>query len=291
MKELEYFKPQTVQEALSILKEKNGSARMIAGGTDLLVVLRAGRREASVIIDAKAVPELNQLSYDPQQGLTLGAAVPAYKIYEDTEIPKVYPAVGDSASLLGGIQIQSRASIGGNLCNAAPSADAVPSLIVHSAACVIAGPNGTRELPVEEFCTGPGQTVLSGDEFLVSLKLPPPPKNSGSMYLRFIPRNEMDIAVAGSGVFVQLSGDKKTIQSARVSLSAVAPTPLLVKEAGEFLAGKEISEDVINQAGQIAKDAARPITDMRGTIEQRKHLCDVLTRRALKGAIERAKEA
>tara|TARA_B100001750_G_C15454755_1_gene570938 strand:- start:575 stop:1372 length:798 start_codon:yes stop_codon:yes gene_type:complete len=264
---------------------------MFAGGTDMLVVLRTGRREASALVDVKGIPELNELSYDDQSGLTLGAAVPCYKIYENKIIPNVYQALGDSASLIGGIQIQSRASIGGNLCNAAPSADAVPSLIAHGAIAIIGGPNGTRELPVEEFCTGPGQNALNNGECLISLKLPAPGKNSGSMYLRFIPRNEMDIAVAGSGVSVVLSDDKSSIISARVSLASVAPTPLFVREAGDFLAGKNISDDVIAEAGQIAKRAAKPITDMRGTIEQRKHLCDVLTRRALTGAIARAKEA
>ncbi len=289
MKELDYFKPQTMQEAFSRLEDN--SARMFAGGTDMLVVLRTGRREASALVDVKGIPELNELSYDDQSGLTLGAAVPCYKIYENKIIPNVYQALGDSASLIGGIQIQSRASIGGNLCNAAPSADAVPSLIAHGAIAIIGGPNGTRELPVEEFCTGPGQNALNNGECLISLKLPAPGKNSGSMYLRFIPRNEMDIAVAGSGVSVVLSDDKSSIISARVSLASVAPTPLFVREAGDFLAGKNISDDVIAEAGQIAKRAAKPITDMRGTIEQRKHLCDVLTRRALTGAIARAKEA
>ncbi len=289
MKELDYFKPQTMQEAFSRLEDN--SARMFAGGTDMLVVLRTGRREASAMLDVKGIPALNELSYDDQSGLTLGAAVPCYKIYENKIIPNVYQALGDSASLIGGIQIQSRASIGGNLCNAAPSADAVPSLIAHGAIAIIGGPNGTRELPVEEFCTGPGQNALNNGECLISLKLPAPGKNSGSMYLRFIPRNEMDIAVAGSGVSVVLSDDKSSIISARVSLASVAPTPLFVREAGDFLAGKNISDDVIAEAGQIAKRAAKPITDMRGTIEQRKHLCDVLTRRALTGAIARAKEA
>lgn len=289
MKEFDYFKPQTMQEVFSRLE--GSSASMFAGGTDILVVLRTGRKEASALVDAKDIPELNELSYNNQSGLTLGAAVPCYKIYEDKLIPVAYQALSDSASLIGGIQIQSRASIGGNLCNAAPSGDAIPSLIAHAAIAIIGGSNGTRELPVEEFCTGPGQNALQNGECLISIKLPAPAKNSGSMYLRFIPRNEMDIAVAGSGVSVVLSDDKSSIVSARVALASVAPTPLFVKEAGEFLAGKNISDDVIAEAGQIAKKAAKPITDMRGTIVQRKHLCDVLTRRALKGAIARAKEA
>ncbi len=291
MKELEYVKPKTIKETVTFLKAKGSKARPFAGATDLLVLLRAGRREAEYLVDVKGIPQLNELSYSPAKGLTIGAAVPCYRIYEEPKIAKVFPAINDSASIIGGIQIQSRASLGGNLCNAAPSADAIPSLIVHNAIAVIAGPKGTREVPVEDFCTGPGQNILKAGEFLVSIKVPTPPKNSGSMYMRFTPRNEMDIAVAGSGIFVQLSPNGKRIVSAKVALSAVAPTPLLVEKAATYLEGKTISDEVISKAGEIAKSAAKPITDMRGTIEQRKHLCDVLTRRALKGAIDRAKEA
>lgn len=291
MKELEYVKPKTIKETVTLLKAKGPKARPFAGATDILVLLRAGRREAEYLVDIKGIPQLNELSYSAAKGLIIGAAVPCYRIYEDTRIAKIFPAIDDSARIIGGIQIQSRASLGGNLCNAAPSADAIPSLIVHSAKAVIAGPTGTREVPVEDFCTGPGQTILKTGEFLVSLKVPTPPKHSGSMYMRFTPRNEMDIAVAGSGVFVELSPSGKKIVSARVSLAAVAPTPLLVEKAAMYLEGKTISDEVISKAGELAKNAAKPITDMRGTIEQRKHLCDVLTRRALKGAIERAKEA
>lgn len=291
MREIEYAKPQTLSEAVSLLAERGKMVTSLAGGTDIITNIRVGKRQADRLLDIKAIPELNELSYNPQKGLTLGAAVPCYRIYEDEEVAKAYPGLIDAASLIGGIQIQDRATIGGNLCNAAPSADAIPPLIALEATCVIAGPNGTRDVPVEDFCTGPGQTVLGKGELLVSLKMPPPKKNSGAHYLRFIPRNEMDIAIAGSGVSVVLSNDHKSFVSARVALAAVAPTPLFVREAGEYLAGKEVSDEAIERAAEIAGEAARPINDMRGTIEQRKHLCKVLTRRALNGAIQRAKEA
>ncbi len=289
MKWIDFASPRSVREAVGLLAEHGDRARVLAGGTDLLVQLRGGRRQVDVVVDAKNIPELNELTYDPRVGLTLGAAVPCYKIYSNKTIAAAYPGLIDSASLIGGIQIQGRASIGGNLCNAAPSADSVPILIALGARARIAGPNGTREVPVEDFCTGPGRTILQPGELLVSLYFPPPEPNSGAHYMRFIPRNEMDIAVAGAGVSVVLSNG--TIKSARVALAAVAPTPLFVKAAGDALAGKAPTEQNIQKAAEIARDAAKPITDMRGTIEFRKHLCEVLTRRALNVAIQRAKES
>src|SRR5262249_42879576 len=157
---------------------------------DILVQVREDRRDVDLLVDVKNVPEANELAYDPRTGLRIGAAVPCYRIYEDAAIGKAYLGLVDAASLIGGIQIQSRASLGGNLCNASPAADTIPALIAHEAVCTIAGPEGTRSVPVEKFCTGPGRTVLGRGEFLVGFRLPPPPKNTGTFYLRFIPRNE-----------------------------------------------------------------------------------------------------
>ena len=288
MKWIDYAKPSSVEEAVGLMAEHGDRASPIAGGTDILVQLRGGRKPADLLVDVKGIPELMEVSYDPAAGLTLGAAAPCYKIYGNSAVHDAYPGLMDSATLIGGIQIQGRASIGGNVCNAAPSADAIPGLIAHSATCNIVGPRGSREVPVEEFCTGPGHNVLQPGELLVSIHVPPPQKGFGARYIRFIPRNEMDIAVAGSGVSVVL--ENGTIKSARVSLASVAPTPLFVKEAGEALEGKEPTEANIRTASGLARDAAKPINDMRGTIEFRKQLCEVLTRRALVTAVERAKE-
>ena len=289
MKWFDYASPNSVREAVDLLIEHGDRARIMAGGTDLIVQLRGGRRELDLVVNGKNIPELNEITYDPEAGLTLGAAVPCYKIYGNAAVTNAYPGLIDAASLIGGTQIQGRASIGGNLCNAAPSGDSIPVLIALGATANVVGPNGAREIAVEDFCTGPGQNAWQAGEMLVSIHFPPPGAGSGAHYLRFIPRNEMDIAVAGVGVSVVL--ENGNIKSARIALASVAPTPLFVREAGEVLAGKPANDESIQAAASIAEDAARPITDMRGTIEYRKHLCNVLTRRALNTAIERAKEA
>ncbi len=286
---IDYASPHSVREAVDLLNEAGDRAKPMAGGTDLLVQLRAGRWDVDLVVDVKNLPELNEITYDPEQGLTLGAAVPCYRIYGNNAIKKAYPGLIDCASLIGGTQIQGRASLGGNLCNSTPSADSIPAMIAHGATAHIAGPNGTRDVAVEDFCTGPGRNVLERGELLVSIHVPAPQSGMGANYLRFIPRNEMDIAVAGVGASVIL--EYGTIKSARISLSSVAPTPLFVKAAGDALAGKPANAESIQVAAEIARDAAKPITDMRGTAEYRTHLCEVLTRRALNTAIERAREA
>ena len=266
--------------------EHGANARALAGGTDLLVQMRAGHRANGVVIDLKAVPELNELCYDPATGLTLGAAVPCYRVYGDETVCREYPGLIDSVSMIGGTQIQGRASVGGNLCNASPSADAVPALIALRATCVVASADGERRIPVEDFCSAPGKNVLGEDEVLVSLRLPAPVAGSGACYLRFIPRNEMDIAVAGAGVSVTLDGGH--FSDGRVALAAVAPTPLLVEEAGAALVGQPVCREAIVRAAEAARAAASPISDMRGTADYRRNLCAVLTRRALETAVLRA---
>jgi carbon-monoxide dehydrogenase medium subunit len=290
LKAFDYIAPKTLNEAIARLAEYGDRARILAGGTDILVQLREGKKSADLVIDIKNIPELNAVELSPQHGLLIGAAVPCYRIYEDTEIEISFPGVFDAAVLIGGIQIQARASLGGNLCNASPAADSIPALIVHRATCIVAGPSGWREIPVEKFCTGPGRTVLERGELLVSLRLPPPEPRSGAAYLRFIPRNEMDIAVVGAGVSVTLDAGRSRCIAARVALAAVAPTPLFVPTAGEALVDGVISDALVDKAASLAQQAVRPISDMRGDADYRRHLVDVLTKRALHRAIERAKE-
>ena len=191
--------------------------------------------------------------------------------------------------IIGGIQIQSRASVGGNLCNSGPAADSTPSLIALGGVCVIAGPNGTREVPAEDFCTAPGKNVLEAGELLVEIKFPARAANSGSHYRRFIPRNEMDIAVVGVGASVELDESKQNFVSARIALGAVAATPLFAQAAGDALAGQPVNDESIAKAGAAAKEIATPITDMRGTADYRKHLIGVLVERVVNAAVSQAR--
>ena len=252
--------------------------------------MRIRRELPDLLLDSKEIPELNELSYNPNSGLTVGGAVPLYKLYDHADVKEYYQSIVDSTKIIGGIPIQGRATLGGNLCNAAPSADAIPPLIVLGATASIHSLNGSREVSIREFCTGPGSTILKNNEIVVSINIPAPKQNSGAHYMRFIPRNEMDIAVVGVGTSVKLSDDGSKFEDAQVSLASVAPTPLHVTSITDYLSGKEINDENIEKAGELAKDASKPISDMRGTAEYRQHLCTVLTKRSLKQSIERAKE-
>jgi xanthine dehydrogenase FAD-binding subunit len=289
LKAFDYLAAHSIEQAISMLSQNGENACVLNGGTDLIVQMREGRKQAGLVVDIKGVPEANQLAYDPVQGLVIGAAAPCRRICDDPVVAEHYPGLVDAVSLIGGVQIQSRASLGGNLCNASPAADSIPALIVHAAVCMIAGRQGRREVAVESFCTAPGQTILQTGEFLLALRLPPPPARFGAAYLRFTPRSEMDIAVAGAAAAVTLAADGTTFTMARIALGGVAPTPLPVPEAGAALAGQLVTGAAVEHAAQIARQAARPISDMRGSKAQREHLCAVLVKRALESAIRRAR--
>ena len=254
MKNFEYVAPKTIREAVKALTANGKEARILAGGTDLIVQMRVGRRQPERVVDVKNIPELNEVSFSPRRGLVIGAAVPCHTIYENTEVVERYPGLIDTVSIVGGIQIQGRATVGGNLCNAAPSADTVPVLIAYGAQCDIVGPNGKRTLPVEEICTAPGQTCIAPDELLVSIKLPAERKNAGAHYLRFIPRNEMDIAVVGAAVNLTLDEDG-TCTEAAVALGAVAEKALMVPEAAAALVGSKLDDNAMDNLAAAASDA------------------------------------
>jgi len=291
LKWIDYSSPDTLAEALSLLNEHQKDAGILAGGTDLIVKMRADRINPGQIIDIKSIPELNQVNINSNNDLTIGSAIPCYKIYNNDDIMNLRPELKDSASIIGGTQIQGRASFGGNICNAAPSADSVPLLISLGATCNVQSVNGERTIALEDLFSGPGQTVLEPNELLISITIPKKSDLSGANYIRFIPRNEMDIAVVGTGVSVTLSSNKKNFESVRVSLASVGPTPIFVDGIDKEVSGQEINDESIRIVSNMAKNASKPISDMRGTAEFRQHLCEVLTRRALITAIERAKEA
>jgi CO/xanthine dehydrogenase FAD-binding subunit len=288
LKNFDYKLPASLDELTDMLSRGEHTARLLAGGTDLVVAMRGHRITPELVIDTKRVEELNELSFNDHT-MILGASVTCRTVCRDPQVVKNFPALIDCATLIGGTQIQNRATLGGNLCNAAPSADTIPALIVLKAQTNICGPHGNRQVPVEEFCTGPGQTILEPNEILVSFSIPLPRQHEGAFFIRFIPRNDMDIAIANAAASIVIDSNGETIIEGRVAIGAVAPTPLYVSDVEPVLSGQPIADDVIAQAADIARQAARPITDMRGTVDQRKHLTEVLVRRALNGAVNRAR--
>jgi xanthine dehydrogenase FAD-binding subunit len=288
MRDFEYEAPRSLSEAVALLSRSNGRARPLAGGTDLIDHVRTGRLTPDLIVDLKKIPELDRSEFTAE-ALNIGAAVPCYRIYEDERICREFSALAESCRIIGGIQIQNRASVGGNLCNSGPAADSIPSLIALNAVCVIAGPGGSREVAAEDFCTGPGTNVLQSGEIVVELRFPLRGPKSGSHYRRFIPRNEMDIAVVGVAADVRLDETGTKIAAARIALGAVAPKPLFAAEASAALAGRPADENSIAEAARSARALARPIDDMRGTVEFRLHVTEVLVRRVLGEAIARAR--
>lgn len=284
MRPFQFAAPNTLAEAILVMSKAGGGAKPLVGGTDLIAQVKENRRSPSIVVDIKRIPEMRRLEY-ARDGLHLGAAVPCFDTYEHPDVQNRYPAVFDSARLVGSIQIQNRASIGGNVCNASPSADTVPALLVYEGRAVVIGPKGRREVPLDAFFKGPGQSVLATDELLVEVVLPPPPVHSTSHYQRFIPREEMDIAVAGVASLLALDA-KGVCVRARIALAAVAPTPVRAKAAEAVLEGKRVTPALIQQAADAAVQAAKPISDVRGGAEYRKELVRVLTLRTLEQCLE-----
>ena len=286
MATLTYSAPKTVDEAVRALSSANGAARVLSGGTDLLVQLRTGRTKPEVIVDVKRIPGLIGVRAEGD-GFVIGAATPCAVIGEHPELKTVWPGVVEAARLIGSTQVQGRATLAGNLCNASPAADSVPALIAARATCVLAGPGGQREVPVEAIATGPGTTSLAPGELVVEFRLPGRPPRSADAYLRFIPRTEMDIAVVGAAVNVALDASG-TCREARIVLGAVAPTAILVPEAAAALVGSRLDGDALRRLDAATRRACTPIDDKRGTVEFRTRVAGVLARRAAGLAFQRA---
>jgi carbon-monoxide dehydrogenase medium subunit len=285
---LAYTAPTTVEEAVRSLAAASGVAKVLSGGTDLLVQLRSGRAKPDLIVDIKKIPDMSGI-HERDGGFEIGAATPGAVIGECKALRQAWPGVVEAANLIGSTQIQGRATLAGNLCNASPAADSVPALIAGRATCVVAGPNGRREVAVESIVTGPGRTSLGRGEFIVAFRLPKRPPRSADAYLRFIPRTEMDIAVVGAGASVTLDPGGVCID-ARVVLGAVAPTALMVADAAGALIGRTLDATALDALDQAARSACKPINDKRGTIEYRIQVAGVMARRAVTIAFERAGE-
>src|SRR5262245_30379342 len=273
---LAYTAPSTVEDAVRVLAGAAGNAKVLSGGTDLLVQLRSGRLKADLIVDTKRIPALSGIA-QRDGGFVIGAATSGAVIGEHAALRAAWPGVVEAATLIGSTQIQGRASLAGNLCNASPAADSVPPLIAARATCVVAGAKGQREVPVEEIVTGPGRTSLARDELVVAFHLPKRPPRSADAYLRFIPRTEMDIAVVGCGVSVTLDA-AGVCTDARLVLGAVAPTAVIVEYAAAALIGRKLDDTALGALDAAARAACKPIDDKRGTIAYRTKVAGVLAR-------------
>ena len=287
MSDTQYLAAKTIDEAVQAHNQANGTARFLAGGTDLLVQIRSGIKKPNLVIDVKKIVELNSIDEISENEFVIGASVSGANLNRNKKFASLWPGVLEAFRLIGSEQIQGRASLGGNLCNGSPAGDSVPALIAAGCLAVIAGPDGRKELPIEEFHAGPGRTILKNGEMLVSLKFPKREKNSADAYLRMTPRTEMDIAVVGCGVNITL--DNEICTSARVSLGAVAPTPLLIKEASQIMTGTNLNDEVLEKVSKLCMDSCNPIDDKRGTIEYRTKVAGVLFKRTTLIAIDRIK--
>ena len=290
MRTFDYSAPETIDEAISLLKAAGGSARPLAGGTDLVVQMkeRATRFPyPATIVSLDRVSELRGVNFSETDGLRIGAGATMTDVASHPAVRERYAALAEGAGVVGSLQTMNMATIGGNVCNAAPSADTAPPLLVYEAEAVIVGPNGRRTLPIAEFFRGPGETALAPDELLAELRLPVPPAGTGAVYQRNTPRKQMDIAVVGVAVALTLSGD--AIERARVALGAVAPTPLRARGAEAALQDQTANDETFAKAAEAAVQDSSPITDIRASAEYRRHLVSVMTARLLAEAANRAK--
>ena len=285
---MRYEAPDSLEGAVALLASAQGEARVLAGGTDLLVQMRADVLDPDLIVDIKKIKETRAVT-EEKGGWRIGAAVTGAELKEHARLKKAWPGVVEAANLIGSTQVQGRATLGGNLCNGSPAADSVPALIAAGAVATLVGPKGTRDLPVEDVMLGPRKLALGKGEIVASFLLPPRPARSSDAYLRFIPRTEMDIAVVGAGVSLTVDG-AGLITAARVSLGAVAARVLLVAEAAQAIVGSRLDVPAQERLEAAARAACRPIDDKRGTVEFRIQVAGVLARRAATIAYERAGE-
>ena len=287
MSETQYLAPKTIDEAVKAHSAAKGSARFLAGGTDLLVQIKSGIKKPNLVIDIKKIVELNSIKEISENEFKVGSAVSGANLNRNKKFADLWPGVLEAFRLIGSEQIQGRASLGGNLCNGSPAGDSVPALVAARCTATITGPNGSKNLPIEKFHTGPGKTILEDGEMLVSINFPKRSMNSADAYLRMTPRTEMDIAVVGCSVNISMENGLCT--EARVSLGAVAPTVLLIEEASNIMVGTDLNSGILDEVSKLCSEACNPINDKRGTIDYRTKVAAVLFKRATLIAIDRIK--
>lgn len=284
MRRFEYLEPHTLRQAIGMLQRHGQRARIVAGSTDFLVRWRAGFWHPDYVVNIQHIPGMSRVAYGPRNGLRLGALVTIQTLEQHPAIRQHYPALAAAAASFAGVQVRNLATVGGNICNASPSGDTLPALMAYGAECRLSCPDGVRSVPLDQLFRGPGQTVLAQDEILTEIRLPPPGRGTGSLYIKHSPRGAMDIATVGVASLITV--DQRTGQcvDARIALGAVAPTPLRAYSAEELLKGRGVNADLLDQAASAAMAQASPIDDVRGTAHYRREIVGVLTRRTLEHA-------
>jgi carbon-monoxide dehydrogenase medium subunit len=283
----DYYAPATLDEAIDLLKTHGSRARLMAGGTDLMVKMRLRAISPEVVISLKNIPDLDTLSVDPRKGLTIGATALLADVAAHPEIRAHFPAIAAAANETANVQVRNMGTVVGNLCNASPSADTAPTLLVMEATVHIVGPNGERTLPLGEFFKGPGMTALAPDEIVTAVSVPPPSSNTGVMYLSFSGRGKLDCSTVGIGALVTLDGD--TCRAARIAIGACAPTPMRATEAETMLTEKALDEKLLRAASLKAAEETQPIDDLRASAAYRLKVVEVLTCRVLTEACKFAR--
>jgi aerobic carbon-monoxide dehydrogenase medium subunit len=285
----EYHAPASIQEALECLSQCAGKAKVLAGGTDLLVSMKKREKVPEHLINLKGIEGLNAIRYDARKGLAIGGLTTVGDIERSQIVREKFGALWDAVNIMAAPQVRNLGTIGGNLCSAVPSADTAPPLIALGASVRLLGTKGERSVPVESFFKGPGESVLKADEILVEVLVPNPPENSGGAYFKLMRRNAMDLALVGAAVFLRINKEKKVCQEARIALGAVAPTPMRALKAEHVLVGKEVDDKIAEEAGNKARLEARPITDIRASEAYRRDMVGVLTKRAIMAALDRTR--
>ena len=289
MARFEYLEPHTLRQAISMLQRHGQSARIVAGSTDFLIRSRQGVWRPDYVVNLQHVPGLDRIRYSRRSGLRIGAMVTLQSLEQDPNVRENYPALATGATSFAGVQVRNLATLGGNVCNASPAGDTLPGLLALQAECRIVGPEGERWVPLDQFFTGPGQTVLQQSQILAEFRLPPQPRNSGSLYIKHSPRGAMDIASVGVASAVTLQDRGQVCSDVQIALGAVAPTPIRAYSAEDMLRGQTITPALIEAVAQEAENLARPITDVRNSADYRKSIAGALTRRTLENAIDMAR--
>ena len=284
MRDFQYLAPASLNEALALLKQHGANARLMAGDTDLVLLMEGKVLTPEYVIDIKRIPEVTRFEWDPASGLTIGAAVPFRKLETSPDVKRNYPGLYEAAAEVGSWQIRNMATLGGNLCTASPACEIGPILLALDAQAHIAGPNGPRKIPMQQFITGVRRTVLEPDEILVDIQVPAPAPRESSHYIKFKERQKMDIAFVSVAAAIDLEPGDGMIKEAKIALGAVAPTPIRAPRAEAALRGQRMTDDLLEEAAQAAAEAARPITDVRASAEYRKEMVGVLTKRAVRQA-------